>query len=320
MATADKKKNPEKTAPKKKTSTPSRKKKAAPNPDPKASEPEKTADDSIQCIGTGCLEIIERKPAKATGKPPILFIHGAFISAKCWEVYYLDYFAEKGYHAIAISLSGHGASKGGDKLYTLAISDYVKDVASVIATMDQEPILVGHSMGGLIIQDYLKLPGSRAKAAVLMASSPPEGLSRTAPTMLFQHPASCMKLNMINMLPRSMWAEFISAEELRDIFFSKLTSLESIMRFLPMFQHESPMAIFEMTFFDLFTIRKINVPIFVMGGENDIIIPPGFVKYTASFYNTKPVVLENEGHAIMLSDDWKTGADRIIKWLDEIGL
>lgn len=320
MAIQDKDKSPEKSGPKKKTSSPARKKSSSEDPGQKNIKAEKQIEAEAFCQKMGNLEIIERKPSKATGKPPILFIHGAFISAKCWEVYYLDYFAEKGYHAIAISLSGHGASKGGDRLYTLAISDYVQDVASIIATMDQEPILVGHSMGGLIIQDYLKLPGSRTKAAVLMASSPPEGLSRTAPTMFFQHPVSCMKLNMINMVPRSMWGDFISEEEIRDIFFSKLTSLESIKGFLPMFQHESPMAIFEMTFFDLFTIRKINIPIFVMGGENDIIIPPGFVKYTASFYNTKPVILENEGHAIMLSDDWKTGADRIIRWLDEIGL
>lgn len=123
---------------------------------------------------SGNLEIIERKPSKLRENLRFFSYTELSSSAKCWEVYYLDYFAEKGYHAIAISLSGPGASKGGDRLYTLAISDYVQDVASIIATMDQEPILVGHSMGGLIIQDYLKLPGSRTKAAVLMASSRPK--------------------------------------------------------------------------------------------------------------------------------------------------
>lgn len=264
----------------------------------------------------GNLEIIERHPEKDSGKPPVVFVHGAFIGGECWAEYYLDHFAANGYHSIAVSLRGHGKSPGGDILYQFGIPDYVKDVASVTASLDREPVLVGHSMGGLVVQNYLKLPGSRAKAAVLMASAPPEGLARTAPLMLFQHPASCFKLNLVNILPRSLWRELISEEEIRDIFFSSLTSVESVKRFLPMFQHESPLAIFEMTCCDLFTARKINIPVFVMGGEKDIIIPPGFVRYTASFYKSSPVILENEGHAIMLSDGWKKSAGIIVEWLE----
>lgn len=266
------------------------------------------------------LEIIERLPARQEGKPPMIFIHGAFIGAACWAEYFLDYFAEKGHRALALSLRGHGSSWGGDRLYSFGINDYVNDLASVIASLDDEPILVGHSMGGLIIQNYLKKPGSRARAAVLLASAPPEGLSRTAPTMIFQHPLSCVKLNMINLVPRSMWASMISEEEIRDIFFSDLTSLESIKRFMPMFQHESPIAIFEMTCFDIFTVRKINIPIMVLGGEKDIIISPGFTSYTASFYGTKPVILEGEGHAIMLSDKWQKAADSIVQWMEDQNL
>lgn len=265
----------------------------------------------------GHLEIIEKKPDKDFGKPTLLFIHGAFVSGECWDVHYLDYFAAKGFRSVALSLRGHGSSWGGDRLYSFGIGDYVRDVASVIASLGTEPVLVGHSMGGFIIQNYLRLPGSRAKAAVLMASAPPDGLIRTAPAMLFTHPASCMKLNMVNMLPRSSWADIISEEEIRDIFFSRLTSVDSVRRYLPMFQHESPAAIFEMTFPDVFSIRKIKVPVFVMGGEHDIIIPPGFVNYTASFYGTKPLILDEEGHAIMLSDDWEKGAESILKWMDE---
>lgn len=63
------------------------------------------------------LEIIERLPVRDTGKPPMIFIHGAFIGAACWAEYFLDYFAEKGHRAIALSLRGHGSSWGGDRLH-----------------------------------------------------------------------------------------------------------------------------------------------------------------------------------------------------------
>lgn len=310
---------------------PSKKKMASPE---KNTDPNAAVTDEMVCqskidslhnlrpcrTGLCNLEIIERLPSHDSGKPPVIFIHGAFIGAACWAEYFLDFFAENGYRAIAVSLRGHGSSWGGDRLYTFGLNDYVNDLASVIASIDKEPVLVGHSMGGLIIQNYLKQPGSRAKAAVLMASAPPDGLSRTAPTMLFRYPISCLKLNMINTLPRSVWGKMVSDEEIRDIFFSRNTSIESIRRFLPMFQHESPFAIFEMTYFDVFTVRKINIPVFVMGGENDIIIPPGFVSYTASFYSTKPFILEGEGHAIMLSDEWQKAAEGIIKWFQDTNI
>jgi pimeloyl-ACP methyl ester carboxylesterase len=134
--------------------------------------------------------------------------------------------------------------------------------------------------------------------------------------MLLLYPVSSFKLNLINILPRSLWGELISEEEIRDIFFSDQTSADSVKRFLPMFQHESLRAIFEMTCCDFFMPEKIRVPVLVMGGEKDIIIPPWFVRNTASFHETPPVIIENEGHAAMLSDDWRKSADIIIDWLD----
>ncbi len=265
------------------------------------------------------LEIIERRPSKASEKPPLLFIHGAFTNAECWKEYYLDYFAKNGYHAVALSLRGHGKSWGSESLYSFGIDDYVKDVTKTVAGFKKEPVLIGHSMGGLVVQNYLKLPGSRAGAAILMASVPPEGLARSGFTMMMQYPASTFKLQMINALPRSMWKGFVSENEIRDIFFSETTSTESVLKFMPMFQHESPLAIFEMTFFDMLEAKKIKLPMLVMGAEKDIIIPPGFVQFTASVYQTSPVILENEGHAIMLSDCWQKSADIIIRWLDENG-
>ncbi|MCK7510983.1 MAG: lysophospholipase [Desulfobacterales bacterium] len=102
------------------------------------------------------IELI-RHPAKNGNKStPILFIHGAWHGAWCWEEYFLPYFASKGYDAYALSLRGHGNSEGREGLRWWSISDYVDDVSQIVGQIHKIPILVGHSMGGLIVQKYLQ--------------------------------------------------------------------------------------------------------------------------------------------------------------------
>jgi alpha-beta hydrolase superfamily lysophospholipase len=63
----------------------------------------------------------------------LLFIHGAYTAAWCWEEHFLPFFAEAGYAAYALSLSGHGATPGRKHLDSFSINDYVKDVVTTVA-------------------------------------------------------------------------------------------------------------------------------------------------------------------------------------------
>ena len=58
------------------------------------------------------LEIRSRLPARESARPPLLFVHGGYCDAWCWEPYFLPWFAAKGYAAHAVSLRGHGAQRG----------------------------------------------------------------------------------------------------------------------------------------------------------------------------------------------------------------
>ncbi len=73
------------------------------------------------------LELLERRPAKPRLKTPVLFVHGAYTGAWCWEDYFLPYFAEQGIHAFAVSLRGHGRSEGRQMLAATSLADYVDD-------------------------------------------------------------------------------------------------------------------------------------------------------------------------------------------------
>ncbi|GFG78295.1 hypothetical protein MPRG_15710 [Mycobacterium paragordonae] len=67
------------------------------------------------------LEVIEKGSRSAQ---PLLFVHGGWHGAWCWENF-LDYFADAGYRAVAVSLRGHGASPGPASLRWCAMSDYL---------------------------------------------------------------------------------------------------------------------------------------------------------------------------------------------------
>ncbi|MCS7071282.1 MAG: alpha/beta hydrolase, partial [Anaerolinea sp.] len=104
---------------------------------------------------------------------PILFIHGAFHGAWCWQAYWMPYFSARGWDCYALSLRAHGATPG--DIRRARIRDYVADVAAVVGDLPASPILIGHSMGGFTIQKYLEDARHPARAAVLLASVPYRG-------------------------------------------------------------------------------------------------------------------------------------------------
>src|SRR5215475_7909254 len=123
------------------------------------------------------LEMISKYPLKNSHRAPLLFVHGTLHTAACWDVHFLDYFAQHGYATHALNLRGHGNSEGREKLRWTRIADYVEDVANAVQQLPSPPILIGHSMGGFIIQKYLE--EHDAPGAVLLSSPPPVGLLGT---------------------------------------------------------------------------------------------------------------------------------------------
>ncbi len=263
------------------------------------------------------LEIISRIPDRKKDCPPLFFIHGAYAGAWCWDIHFTDYFSAQGFEVHAVSLQGHGNSPGKEFLRTCGMEDYLREVRGILREMKEAPVLIGHSMGGYVVQKCLHDSQSNLPGAVLMASVPPRGMTGPCIRMWWCYPHLCHKLSMINTLPRWAWEKIVSPEEIRKLIFCDYTRMDTVMKVLPLVQHESVRAQMEMGFSVCLSSRKNICPVLVLGGGEDIIIPPEFIRETAKAYDADMHIFPKSGHALMLEDRWENVAETIRAWLEK---
>ena len=254
------------------------------------------------------LEVLYRRPEGTADPRPLLFVHGAYAGAWCWDEHFLPYFAEHGFEAHALSLSGHGGSPDRARLDHYSIADYVDDVARIVGTLPAPPVLIGHSMGGFVVQKYLE----RADAAgvVLMSSVPPQGLMSSAWGLAWRRPA------LMNQFTRLLGGGRVDAPSLRDALFHQPVDDKALQRYLRASQPESHRAIWDMSLFDLPHVHRVaQIPMLVIGARHDELIPPRQVQLTARSYGVEAHILPDMGHGMMLERSWHEAAALILRWL-----
>lgn len=259
------------------------------------------------------LEVIDRGSPDASHLVPLLFVHGAWHAAWCWEEHFLGYFADRGYRAVAPSFRGHGNSPTTKRLRDLSFADYIDDVATVARSLPVAPVVIGHSMGGVIVQKYLE--SHDAPAAVLMCSMPPQGYLRSGLRWLRRHPWHFTKLTVTGVsLP------YVSTPELaRERFFSPYTPDALVSRYAARLQEESSRSGLD-GLVKLPKPNRVTAPVLVLGALDDGAVTPDEVRATARAYRTEPVFFDRMGHNMMLEPGWTTVAERIADWLAARGL
>jgi pimeloyl-ACP methyl ester carboxylesterase len=257
------------------------------------------------------LEIISKYPIDSLHSTPLLFVHGAWHAAWCWDVHFLDYFAQHGFAAHAVSLRGHGNSEGRDNLRWTRIADYVEDVAETARQLPSPPVVIGHSMGGLVVQKYLE--DGLAPAAVLLASVPPAGVLATTLRIARRHPAIFAKVN----LTFSLFPLVATAPLAREAFFSEDMADEQVQAYAKRLQDESYLGFLDMIVLNLPKPGRVKTPVLVLGAARDIIFSPGEVEATARAYKTQPEIFADMAHDMMLEPGWQAVAERILIWIKE---
>jgi pimeloyl-ACP methyl ester carboxylesterase len=260
------------------------------------------------------LEIISRPPVGNGHSTPLLFIHGMLHGAWCWEMHFLDYFAHRGFAAHAVNLRGHGESDGREHLRWTRIADFVEDVASAARQLPRPPVLIGHSMGGFVIQKYLQ--SHDTPGAVLLSSPPPAGLVGTTLRIAGRRPLAFAKINVTFSL-----TPLIATPELtREAFFSDDFPADTLRTYWKLMQDESYMAFLDMVALDRLEPAKVKTPLLVLGAARDNMLSRGEIEATARAYHTHAEIIPDVAHNSMLEQRWEAVADRILAWLTERAL
>ena len=243
-------------------------------------------------------------------RSPLLFIHGAYCGAWVWERHFIPFFESKGWYGIAVSLRGHGQSEGLNTLDMLGIQDFVDDVERVALGFPSPPIVIGHSMGGMIAQ--LLAVRCPLTAMALLVSVPPHGLASAAQQMWLQAPSFLTQMGAA--LSLGGWA--INPAMVSDKLFSLDTPSWVRSRYLSQFQRESSRAAFEIMIPQLLVPPLPLPPTLVMGGDQDPFIPRREIELTGLFWGTEAHIIPELPHAMMLDERWEQAAEPIAQWLD----
>ena len=259
------------------------------------------------------LEVIDRGQVTQSHPAPLLFVHGAWHAAWCWDEHFLGYFAERGYRALAVSLREHGTSRTGRRLRDCSFDEYLEDVLAVADSLPTQPVVIGHSMGGVVVQKYLEQRS--APAGVLMASMPPQGFLHSGLRWIKRHPWHFTKLTVTG---RSL--PYVSTPALaRERFFSPRTPEAVVLACVSRLEEESPRIGVDGM---LKPPRpdRVNTELLVLGAADDGAVTRDEVHATARAYQAQAEFFDGMGHNMMLEPDWQAVAERIDGWLGSLGL
>jgi pimeloyl-ACP methyl ester carboxylesterase len=256
------------------------------------------------------LEVISREPESRRFLTPLLFVHGTGHAAWAWDEYFLPYFAENGFSSHAVSLRGHGNSEGHDKLKWTSIADYVADVFQTASELSTSPVVIGHSVGGLVAQKYLE--NHQAPAAILMTPPPSEGMFRSGFRLPFKYPWLFTKIAFY----QDYSIMFSTPHLARKFLFSAQTDEAKIVSYVKRFGKESYRANLE-SIYQLPKSELIKTEMLVLGTENDALVSLRAIEKTARVYRADCQIFMNMGHNLLLEHDWRSVADFMIGWLEK---
>src|SRR5919202_1529961 len=258
---------------------------------------------------------------------PLLLIHGAWLSARSWEQF-AEYFGARGFDVSA----PEWPRKHGDveqlrddahELAGLGLSEIVDHYAALISELDDPPVLIGHSFGGLIVE--LLLDRGLGRAGVAMSPAPPKGIlvlpfsSLRAASPALAHPSK--RRGIVTLTLDEFTYGFVNT-------FSPEDAAAAYERYaVP----ETGRIFYEAGFanFRLHPPTEVHfkkaerAPLLVVGLEKDHTVPASvsraqYEKYEGSPAKTEYVELEGRPHLAMIGEGWEEVAAAIGTWLDGV--
>lgn len=251
----------------------------------------------------------------ATSKT-IVLIHGNFVNNDSWQAW-KHYYEHKGYTVHAPANPGHEGvpatlrAKVHPDLVSTGFTDIVANIASLIRTLPEKPLVIGHSMAGMAVLKLMEM--DLVAAGVNIDGAPPKNVFPPFQTLKTVLPAfGFFSLKPFFMGSRK-WYDYA--------FFNTLPEEEKEKAFEQFAVPESYKVSRQLVLdsFSNIDFKKPHAPLLFIGGGKDHIFPAGLTKTIAGCYTDQGStvdlkIFEDKSHFICGEPGWESVADYILEW------
>ncbi len=245
-------------------------------------------------------------PEKAKFKAPVVLVHGLWSGGWCWQKW-ATHFCNLGWECWAINFRGRFEERPGPILRQLDFAACVEDVRRILRSSPFPPVVVAHSLGGLVAQKAAE--AETISALVLLSCPSPRQLQPVAPRPLR---LLRLKYSLLMALGRPFRLE---EKDFRRLWFSALPEAEQAdlsRRMIP----ESGYLIRD--FFERgIEVRfdRVGCPVLVMGGSEDPVVPVSGLQDLGRSLGGDLQVYPGHGHWILGESGGQAIVRDIHRWV-----
>jgi pimeloyl-ACP methyl ester carboxylesterase len=269
-----------------------------------------------------CLSVCSNRITMNYFPKSVVFITGTFIGNNCWDEWKI-YFESKGYRCIAPAWPYKDATpeelrnrSGNDAIALNTITSLADHFAAIINSLPEKPVLIGHSLGGLVVQ--LLLQRNLGVAGVAIHSFPPQGVQRFGLSFLkviWQTMMLFSSSRQTYMMPFLKWKYTIvngmDCERQKQLFY-KYAIPESKKVIRDVFRCRTKI-----------DFKRSHTPLLFLAGAEDKMIRPSmnyrnYKKYDSEDSITGYKNFKGRNHLFFEHPQWKEEADYILSWLQRI--
>ncbi|HEV7184645.1 MAG TPA: alpha/beta fold hydrolase [Leifsonia sp.] len=257
-------------------------------------------------------------------KQPVVFIHGLWLHATSWEPW-ADFFRNEGYDPVAPNWPGERDTVAetrahADEVAGKSIEDVTDHFAKIIDGLDEPPVIIGHSFGGLITEKLIGLGYGNAGVAI-----DPAQIKGVLPLPLAQLRSALPALGNPTNIHKAIalsenefkfgFANALSEEEAHELY--EKWTVPSTVR--PLFQAAAAnFAMHSQAAVD--TKNEDRGPLLLISGTADHTVPEVTVDATLKRYRDSNAVTEiikfhGRGHSLTIDHGWRDVATEILVWL-----
>lgn len=250
----------------------------------------------------------------------IVLIHGNFVNETTWTEW-KKHFEQKGYKVYTPANPGHAGVPSELRknvhpdLTKTGFIDVVNNITKLIDTLPEKPLVIGHSMAGMVVLKLIEL--GKAVAGVSIDGAPPKNVFPPFQTLKTVLPAFGFFSFKKYFMGSRKWYDYS--------FFNTIPDAEKVSAYEKFAVPESYKVSRQLVLnsFSNIDFKKPHEPLLFIGGGSDNIFPPGLTKTIAGKYKDSKSrvdlkIFDGKSHFLCGEKGWENIADHILEWYEKL--